>query len=79
MFLLFGMKLQISRQMQKDIREEAFARAQAAGFEVRLELHYPQKYSSSPDKRRLLPFFPFPAVRDSPDEIWPPVFDFVDG
>jgi hypothetical protein len=70
------LKLQISRQMQRDIREEAFARAKAAGFEVQLELDYPPTHP--PYRGRLSPSFSFPAW-NSPDEIWPPVFDFLDG
>ena len=70
------LKLRFSRQMQRDIREEAFARAKAAGFEVRLELDYPP--NRRPYKGRLSPSFSFPAL-NSPDEIWPPVFDFLDG
>jgi hypothetical protein len=73
---LRGLKLHMSRQMQRDIREEAFARAKAAGFEVRLELDY--LVNHPPYNGRLLPPFSFPAWI-SPDEIWPPVFDFLDG
>ena len=70
------LKLHMSRQMQRDIREEAFARAKAAGFEVRLELDYLANHP--PYNGQLIPPLSFPAWI-SPDEIWPPVFDFLDG
>ena len=64
-------KMQISRQRQKDIREAVLEQAKSAGFEMKLELHYAP--DGSPYKGRLSPSFSLPpADFSSLPKIWPP-------
>ena len=68
------LKLQMLRQRQRDIREEAFELARSAGFELKLELIYPPE--SPPYRGRLSPSFSYPLMV-SLQEAWPPTLDFL--
>jgi len=59
-FPLRCVRMQISRQRQKDIREEVFGHAKSAGFEMKLELRYaPDRL---PYRGRLSPSFLLPTL-----------------
>ncbi|KIM43024.1 hypothetical protein M413DRAFT_26231 [Hebeloma cylindrosporum] len=64
------LKLHFARQMQRDIKEEAFERAKSAGFELSLELTYPA--DAPPYNGQLSPSFGLP-ICNSLEEVWPPV------
>ena len=68
---LWHVKMQFSRQRQKDIREAILEQAKSAGFEMELELHYAP--DSLPYEGHLSPSFSLPSTNfDSLPIIWPP-------